>query len=48
MPLIVLLPLVAGGAGFGLGMLTSKHIGQGITLAVAGGIAYVSYKELAS
>ncbi len=45
MPLL-LLPLLAGGVGFGVGFLTSKSIGNGITLAVAGGIAYVSVKEL--
>lgn len=44
MPLIPLVPVIAGGLGFGAGFLTSEATGKAIKLAVVVGAGYLIYK----
>ncbi|UAB68819.1 hypothetical protein INR79_24335 [Vibrio sp. SCSIO 43132] len=44
MPLIVLLPLAAGGVGFGAGLWTGSGAGKLVKLGVMGGGAYLAYR----
>ncbi|AWL11928.1 hypothetical protein HMF8227_01453 [Saliniradius amylolyticus] len=39
-------PLIAGGAGFGLGLFSSDTFGSAIKWAVIGGAVYVAYKQV--
>ncbi len=43
MPLIVLLPLVAGGVGFGLGAWSGSGMSKMVTVGLVGGGAYAAY-----
>ncbi|CCN48937.1 conserved hypothetical protein [Vibrio nigripulchritudo MADA3029] len=44
MPLLVLLPVVAGGVGFGAGVWTGSGAGKLVKWGVIGGGAYLAYR----
>jgi len=46
MPLIVLLPLLAGGVGFGAGFWSGSGATKVLKVAALGGGAYVAYRVI--